>query len=189
MKAPSGGGVKIIKSIEEKKWYVVHTYSGYENKVKANLEQRVKSMGMEDQIFNVLIPTERILETKSGKKRYVQKKVFPGYVVVLMKLNNESWYAVRNTPGVTRFVGSGGKPIALQEYEIENILKQMGKGEKKPKIDLDIGSSVNIITGPFTGYTGKVNEIDTERGKLKVFLTIFGRETSVELEFGDVEKY
>ena len=189
MKAPSGGGVKIIKSIEEKKWYVVHTYSGYENKVKANLEQRVKSMGMEDQIFNVLIPTERILETKSGKKRYVQKKVFPGYVVVLMKLNNESWYAVRNTPGVTRFVGSGGKPIALQEHEIENILKQMGKGEKKPKIDLDIGSSVNIITGPFTGYTGKVNEIDTQRGKLKVFLTIFGRETSVELEFGDVEKY
>lgn len=117
MKAPSGGGVKIIKSIEEKKWYVVHTYSGYENKVKANLEQRVKSMGMEDQIFNVLIPTERILETKSGKKRYVQKKVFPGYVVVLMKLNNESWYAVRNTPGVTRFVGSGGNLLPCKSMK------------------------------------------------------------------------
>ncbi|MBN2396045.1 MAG: transcription termination/antitermination protein NusG [Candidatus Atribacteria bacterium] len=175
--------------VEEKKWYVVHTYSGYENKVKVNLEQRVKSMGMEDQIFQVLIPTERVLETKSGKKRYVQKKVFPGYVVVEMKMNNDSWYTVRNTPGVTRFVGSGGKPIALNDSEIKNILKQMGKGEKKPKIDIVIGTSVNIITGPFTGYTGKVNEIDHQKGKLKVLLTIFGRETSVELEFTDVEKY
>jgi transcriptional antiterminator NusG len=146
-------------------------------------------MGMIDQIFQVLIPTERVLETKSGKKRYVQKKVFPGYVVVEMKMNNESWYAVRNTPGVTRFVGSGGKPIALNENEIKTILKQMGKGEKKPKIDISIGTSVNIITGPFTGYTGKVKEIDSQKGKLKVFLTIFGRETSVELEFTDVEKY
>lgn len=168
---------------------MVHTYSGYENKVKANLEQRVKSMGMEDQIYQVLIPTERVLETKSGKKRYVQKKVFPGYVVVEMKLNNESWYAVRNTPGVTRFVGSGSKPIALNNNEIQNILKQMGKGEKKTKIDIGIGTSVNIITGPFTGYTGKVKEIDNQKGKLKVFLTLFGRETSVELEFTDVEKY
>ena len=167
----------------------MHTYSGYENKVKVNLEQRVKSMGMEDQIFQVLIPTEKVLETKSGKKRYVQKKVFPGYVVVEMKMNNESWYAVRNTPGVTRFVGSGGKPAALNDNEIKNILIQMGKGEKKPKIDISIGTSVNIITGPFTGYTGKVNEIDNQKGKLKVFLTIFGRETSVELEFTDVEKY
>lgn len=167
----------------------MHTYSGYENKVKANLEQRVKSMGMEDQIYQVLIPTEKVLETKSGKKRYVQKKVFPGYVVVEMKMNNESWYAVRNTPGVTRFVGSGGKPVALNDIEIKNILKQMGKGEKKPKIDLSIGTTVNIITGPFTGYTGKISEIDNQKGKLKVLLTIFGRETSVELEFTDVEKY
>jgi len=146
-------------------------------------------MRMEDQIYQVLIPTEKVLETKSGKKRYVQKKVFPGYVVVEMKMNNESWYAVRNTPGVTRFVGSGGKPVALNDNEIKNILKQMGKGEKKPKIDLGIGTSVNIITGPFTGYTGKINEIDNQKGKLKVLLTIFGRETSVELEFTDVEKY
>jgi len=146
-------------------------------------------MGMEDQIFQVLIPTERVLETKSGKKRYVQKKVFPGYVVVQMKMNNDSWYAVRNTPGVTRFVGSGGKPIALNENEIKNILKQMGKGEKKPKVDIGIGTNVNIIAGPFTGYTGKVKEIDPQKGKLRVFLTIFGRETSVELEFTDVEKY
>ncbi len=167
----------------------MHTYSGYENKVKVNLEQRVKSMDMENQIFQVLIPTEKVLETKSGKKRYVQKKVFPGYVVVEMKMNNESWYAVRNTPGVTRFVGSGGKPVALVDNEINNILKQMGKGEKKPKIDISIGTSVNIITGPFTGYTGKVKEIDNQKGKLKVFLTIFGRDTSVELEFTDVEKY
>ncbi|HOR42415.1 MAG TPA: transcription termination/antitermination protein NusG [Atribacterota bacterium] len=178
-----------MRTDEDKGWYVVHTYSGYENKVKVNLEQRVKSMGMEDQIFQVLIPTERVLETKSGKKKYVQKKVFPGYVVVQMKLNNESWYAVRNTPGVTRFVGSGGKPVALAENEIKNILKQMGKGEKKPKIDIEIGTSVNIINGPFTGYTGNVKEIDTQRSKLKVFLTIFGRETSVELEFTDVERY
>jgi len=146
-------------------------------------------MGMENQIFQVLIPTEKVLETKSGKKRYVQKKVFPGYVVVEMKMNNESWYTVRNTPGVTRFVGSGGKPVALNESEIKNILKQMGKGEKRPKIDLSIGTNVNIITGPFTGYTGKINEIDNQKGKLKVLLTIFGRETSVELEFTDVEKY
>ncbi len=144
---------------------------------------------MENQIFQVLIPTEKVLETKSGKKRYVQKKVFPGYVVVEMKMNNESWYTVRNTPGVTRFVGSGGKPVALNESEIKNILKQMGKGEKRPKIDLSIGTNVNIITGPFTGYTGKINEIDNQKGKLKVLLTIFGRETSVELEFTDVEKY
>jgi transcriptional antiterminator NusG len=146
-------------------------------------------MGMEDQIFQVLIPTEKFLETKSGKKKYVQKKVFPGYVVVQMKLNNDSWYTVRNTPGVTRFVGSGGKPVALAEHEIKNILIQMGKGEKKPRVDIDIGTSVNIINGPFTGYTGNVKEIDTQRGKLKVFLTIFGRETSVELEYTDVEKY
>ncbi len=179
----------IIIASNKKKWYVVHTYSSYENKVKANLEQRVKSMGMQDQIFQVLIPTEKVLEVKAGRRRYVQKKVFPGYVVVEMMLNNESWQVVRNTPGVTRFVGSGGKPVPLKESEIDSILKQMGKGEKAPKLDIEVGESVRIIVGPFTGYTGKVKEIDYEKSKLKVFLSIFGRETSVELGFNDVEKY
>ena len=172
-----------------KKWYVVHTYSGYENKVKANLEQRVKSMGMQDQIFQVLIPTEKVLEAKAGRRRFVQKKVFPGYVVVEMILNNDSWQVVRNTPGVTRVVGSGGKPVPLKESEINNILKQMGKGEKTPKLEVELGESVRIVVGPFTGYTGKVKEIDYEKNKLKVFLSIFGRETAVELDFNDVEKY
>jgi len=173
----------------KKKWYVVHTYSGYENKVKINLEQRVSSMGMQDQIFQILIPTERVLEVKSGKRKYVQKKVFPGYVVVEMILNNESWQTVRNTPGVTRFVGAGGKPVPLKKNEIENILKQMGKGEKIPTLNIDVGEMVRIIIGPFTGYTGKVREIDQEKAKLKIFISIFGRETSVELDFNDVEKY
>lgn len=176
-------------ALYKKKWYVVHTYSGYENKVKVNLEQRVKSMGMQDQIFQVLIPTEKVLEAKAGKRKYVQKKVFPGYVVVEMLLNNESWQAVRNTPGVTRFVGSGGTPVPLKEIEINNILKQMGKGEKEPKLDIEVGESIRIVVGPFTGYAGKVKEIDHEKSKLKVFLSIFGRETSVELGFNDVEKY
>ena len=173
----------------KKKWYVVHTYSGYENKVKINLEQRIKSMVMENQIFQVLIPTEKVLEVKSGKRKYVQKKVFPGYVVIEMILDNNSWHAVRNTPGVTRFVGSGGKPVPLKETEIENILKQMGKGEKVPKLDVKVGENIRIIVGPFTGYTGKVKEVDYEKNKMKVFLLIFGRETSVELDFNDIEKY
>jgi len=173
----------------KKKWYVVHTYSGYENKVKINLEQRIKSMGMENQVFQVLIPTEKVLEVKSGKRKYVQKKVFPGYVVIEMILDNNSWHAVRNTPGVTRFVGSGGKPVPLKETEIENILKQMGKGEKVPKLDVKVGENIRIIVGPFTGYTGKVKEVDYEKNKMKVFLLIFGRETSVELDFNDIEKY
>jgi len=172
-----------------KKWYVAHTYSGYENKVKLNLEQRVKSMGMETQIFQVLIPTEKVLEIKSGKRKYVQKKVFPGYVVIEMILDNNSWQVVRNTPGITRFVGSGGKPVPLKEIEIENILKQMGKGEKAPKLDIEVGENIRIVVGPFTGYTGKVKEIDYEKSKLKAFLSIFGRETSVELGFNDIEKY
>ncbi|HZK11077.1 MAG TPA: transcription termination/antitermination protein NusG [Atribacterota bacterium] len=172
-----------------KKWYVAHTYSGYENKVKLNLEQRVKSMGMESQIFQVLIPTEKVLEIKSGKRKYVQKKVFPGYVVIEMILDNNSWQVVRNTPGITRFVGSGGKPVPLKEIEIDNILKQMGKGEKAPKLDIEVGENIRIVVGPFTGYTGKVKEIDYEKSKLKAFLSIFGRETSVELGFNDIEKY
>ena len=173
----------------KRKWYVVHTYSGYENKVKINLEQRVKSMGMENQIFQVLIPTEKVLEVKSGRRKYVQKKVFPGYVVIEMILDNDSWQVVRNTPGVTRFVGSGAKPVPLKEREIENILKQMGKGEKVPKLDIEVGENIRIVVGPFTGYTGKVKEIDYEKSKLKAFLSIFGRETSVELGFNDIEKY
>ena len=176
-------------TLNKKKWYVVHTYSGYENKVKMNLEQRVKSMGIENQIFQVLIPTEKVLEVKSGKRKYVQKKVFPGYVVLEMILDNNSWQVVRNTPGVTRFVGSGGKPVPLKEREIDNILKQMGKGEKVPKLDIKVDENIRIIVGPFTGYTGKVKEIDYEKSKLKAFLSIFGRETSVELGFNDIEKY
>ncbi|MCJ7814295.1 MAG: transcription termination/antitermination protein NusG [Candidatus Atribacteria bacterium] len=135
------------------------------------------------------MPTEKVLEIKSGKRKYVQKKVFPGYVVIEMILDNNSWQVVRNTPGITRFVGSGGKPVPLKEIEIDNILKQMGKGEKVPKLDIEVGENIRIVVGPFTGYTGKVKEIDYEKSKLKAFLSIFGRETSVELGFNDIEKY
>lgn len=172
----------------KKKWYVIHTYSGYENKVKANLEKRVASMNMEDKIFRVLVPMEDEIEIKDGKRSVTKKKIFPGYVLVEMVLTDDSWYVVRNTPGVTSFVGSGSKPIPLMSDEIHNIMCKMGLTEVSVRIDLDIGESVRVIAGPFENFIGSVEEIYPEKSKLKVLVSMFGRETPVELEYTQVEK-
>lgn len=175
----------------EKAWYVVHTYSGYENKVKANLEKRVESMGMEDKIFRVLVPTEEEVETKDGKKRTVTKKVFPGYVLVEMVMTDDSWYVVRNTPGVTGFVGSSGagsKPTSLRPDEADAILKQMGFEPPKVRVDFALRDMVRVADGPFSGRTGEIIEIQPDRQKVRVLVDIFGRETPVELDFTQVQK-
>ncbi len=173
----------------EKRWYVVHTYSGYEDKVKTNLEKRIELMGMKDKIFRILVPVENVIETKNKKKRIIQKKVFPGYIIVEMILTDESWNLVRNTPGVTRFVGSGGKPEPLSDEEVERILKQISGEGPAIRVDLQRGDSVKIVSGPFGDQIGIVQEIDPDRGKVKVLITFFGRETPVEVGFSDIEKF
>jgi transcriptional antiterminator NusG len=177
-------------------WYVVHTYAGYENKVKSNLANRIRSMHVEERIFEVLIPMEDVIEFKGGQRRVVQKKVFPGYLLVRMDLDDDSWYVVRNTPGVTGFVGpSGSKPTPLSRKEVEDILgveKPEGGPtiEKKvrPRVEFEEGEQVRVVTGPFADFNGAISEIDVDRSKLKVLVNIFGRETPVELEFGQVAK-
>lgn len=175
----------------EKNWYVVHTYSGYENKVKANLEKRVESMGMQDKIFRVVVPEEEETEIKNGKKKVVKRKVFPGYVLVEIITTDDSWYVVRNTPGVTGFVGSSGggsKPTPLLPEEVVALLKQMGMDEKRIDIDFELGESVTIKEGPFANYSGTIEELDGDKAKLKVLVNMFGRDTKVELDFNQVEK-
>jgi transcriptional antiterminator NusG len=172
----------------EKEWFVIHTYSGYENKVKANLEKRVESMNMGDKIFRVLVPMEDEVEIKDGKRKITKKKVFPGYVLVEMILTDDSWYVVRNTPGVTGFVGSGSKPIPLHQAETRQILRQMGVDEPRTRIEFDLGSKVRVISGPFENFTGSIEEVHPEKSKLKVMVSLFGRETPVELDFSQVEK-
>ena len=170
-------------------WFVVHTYAGYENKVKANLQSRISSMNMEEKIFEVTIPMEDVMEIKSGKKQVVQRKVFPGYLLVRMDLDDDSWYVVRNTPGVTGFVGSGTKPIPLSEREVDRILQRKAVGERpKPKLEWSLNDPVRVTTGPFANFQGLISEIDTDRSKLKVLVNIFGRETPVELGFDQVAK-
>jgi len=171
-----------------KNWYVIHTYSGYENKVKTNLEKRVESMSMDDKIFRVLVPMEDEIEIKNGKKKISKRKVFPGYVLVEMDMTDDSWYVVRNTPGVTGFVGSGSKPIPLLDHEVSAILRQMGLEKVRAKIDVTVGQSVRVISGPFKDFIGMVKEILEEKQKVRVSVSMFGRETPVELEFGQVEK-
>ena len=171
-----------------KNWYVIHTYSGYENKVKTNLEKRVESMNMEDKIFRVLVPMEDEIEIKNGKKKITKRKVYPGYVLVEMDMTDDSWYVVRNTPGVTGFVGSGSKPIPLLEQEVAAILRQMGLEKTRAKIDVIIGQSVRVVAGPFKDFIGVVKEIFEEKQKIRVSVSMFGRETPVELEFGQVQK-
>lgn len=173
----------------DKKWYVIHTYSGYENKVKANLEKKVHSMGMENEIFRVLVPMEDEVEYKDGKKKITKRKVFPGYVLVEMIVNDRSWYVVRNTPGVTGFVGSGSKPIPLTPAESKNILKSMGIEELKPKkIDINPNEVVRITSGAFENWTATVTDVYPDRGKLKVLVNMFGRETPVELDYTQIDK-
>ncbi len=170
------------------RWYIVHTYSGYEERVKRALEQRIKFMDAEDKIFKIIIPTEEEIEIRGGQRRTVTKKVFPGYVLVQMKMDDESWNVVRNTPGITGFVGSGNKPTALDEREVEAILKQMAEGSPQVKVGFRKGDSVRVVDGPFTDFVGVVDEINVARGKVKVLLTLFGRETSVELDFLQVQR-
>jgi transcriptional antiterminator NusG len=184
--APLPGGASSADS--GKQWYVIHTYSGYENKVKANLEHRIESMGVEDQIFQVLVPMEEEIEIKNGQRQTVNKKVFPGYVLVEMAMTDESWYVVRNTPGVTSFVGSGNRPTPLMESEVKKILKQMGVEAPKFKVQFAKGQSVRVKDGPFAEFIGTVDEVNPERNKVKVLVSIFGRETPVELDFLQIEK-
>ncbi|WP_088811007.1 MULTISPECIES: transcription termination/antitermination protein NusG [Listeria] len=175
----------------EKNWYVVHTYSGYENKVKANLEKRVESMGMSDKIFRVIVPEEDETEVKNGKTKTIKRKVFPGYVLVEIVMTDDSWYVVRNTPGVTGFVGSAGsgsKPTALLPEEADRILKSMGMMDKLLDADFEIGETVMVKEGPFADYSGKVDEMDMDKGKAKVMVNMFGRETPVEVDFNQIEK-
>lgn len=175
----------------EKNWYVVHTYSGYENKVKANLEKRVETMGMEDKIFRVIVPEEEETEIKNGKSKVVKKKVFPGYVLVELIMTDDSWYVVRNTPGVTGFVGStgsGSKPIPLLPEEVSALLKRMGIEEKRIEVDLEVGDTVKVIEGPFANFTASVEDIDPAKAKIKVLVNMFGRDTPVELDFSQIEK-
>jgi transcriptional antiterminator NusG len=170
-------------------WYVVHTYAGYENKVKADLETRVSSMNMEESIYEIVIPMEDVVEVKNGKKQTVQRKVFPGYLLVRMDLNDDSWYVVRNTPGVTGFVGSGNKPIPLSEREVDKILRRKEEAQKpKPKAEWNNNDPVRVTTGPFANFQGIISEVDDERQKVKVLVNIFGRETPVELSYDQISK-
>jgi len=175
-------------SSPERKWYVVHTYSGYENKVKANLEKRVESMNMEHQIFNVIIPEEDEIEYKGGQRKVTKRRIFPGYVLVDMILTDDSWMTVRHTPGVIGFVGSGTKPIPLQKQEVDKILRHMGLIGGKPKIDVQVGQHVRVKSGPFENFEGVVREVLAERGKIRVNISMFGRETPIELEYEQIDK-
>ncbi|WP_243292370.1 transcription termination/antitermination protein NusG [Bacillus sp. FJAT-47783] len=175
----------------EKNWYVVHTYSGYENKVKANLEKRVESMGMQDKIFRVIVPEEEETDIKNGKTKVSKKKVFPGYVLVEIVMTDDSWYVVRNTPGVTGFVGSAGsgsKPTPLLPEEVDVILKRMGMDDNRVEFDFELNETVKVTDGPFANFTGTIEEIDIDKSKVKVLVNMFGRETPVELEFSQVSK-
>ena len=170
-------------------WYVVHTYSGYENKIKVDLSKRVESMNMQNKIFDVIIPEAQEVEYKGGKRKVTSRRVFPGYVIVNMIMDEDSWYVVRHTPGVTGFVGSGNKPVPLQDFEIEKILQQMGLVESKPKIiDIAVGENVRVKTGPFANFEGVVRELLPDRGKIRVNISMFGRETPVELDYEQIEK-
>jgi transcriptional antiterminator NusG len=171
-----------------REWYVVHCYSGYENKVRHNLEQRIETMGMKDEIFDVVVPTEEEVEVKDGKRRTIERRVFPGYILVNMILTEESWYVVRNTPGVTSFVGMGNEPVPLRPEEVAQIIKRMEADAPRIKVTFKQGERVRIIDGPFNDFRGTVDEIDMERAKVRVMVNFFGRETPVELDFLQVEK-
>ncbi len=171
-----------------KRWYAIHTYSGYEENVSRNLKQRIESMDMGDKIFNVLIPTEKKIRIKNGKRKVMEEKIFPGYVLVEMMVTDDSWYVVRNTPNVTGFIGSGTTPTPIAEEEIKSIQKRMGIEEPKYQIDVTEGTPVRITDGPFRDFEGKVAEVDEARGKIKVLVSVFGRETPVELDSLQIQK-
>ncbi len=171
-----------------KRWYVLHTYSGYEENVERNLRQRIESMDMQDKIFDVMIPKEKKIRIKNGKRKVVEEKIFPGYVLVNMIVTDDSWYVVRNTPNVTGFVGTGTTPTPISEEEIKTLQKKMGVEEPKFEIDVSPGTAVKIVDGPFKNFEGKVSDIDEARGKIKVLVSMFGRETPVELDYLQIKK-
>lgn len=177
-----------VETSDTRAWYVIHCYSGYENKVRHNLEQRIETMGMKDKIYDVVIPTQEEIEVKDGKRRVVERHVFPGYVLVNMILTEESWYVVRNTPGVTGFVGMGNQPTPLRPEEVNQILRRMEAEAPHIKVTFKVGERVRIVDGPFNDFRGTVSEIDMERTKVRVMVNFFGRETPVELDFLQVEK-
>lgn len=172
----------------ERNWYAIHTYAGYENAVARNLKQRIESLGMEDRIFNVIVPTEKKIKIKASKRVEEEEKIYPGYVLVDMIVTDDSWYVVRNTPRVTGFVGSGVFPVPLSKQEVDHLFARMNKDEVKHTIDLAIDEMVKIVDGPFKDLEGRVNEVDDNRGKVKVLVSMFGRETPVELDFLQVKK-
>jgi len=171
-----------------RRWYAIHTYSGYEENVSDNLKQRIESLDMQDKIFGVMIPKEKKIKIKNGKRRTVEEKIFPGYVLVEMIVTDDSWYVVRNTPNVTGFIGTGTIPTPLSDEEVKSLQKRMGVEEPEYKIDVEVGAPVTIADGPFKGFEGKVAEIDEARGKIKVLVNMFGRETPIELDFLQVKK-
>ena len=173
---------------KERRWYVIHTYSGYEEAVARNLKQRIESFGMEDKIFNVLVPKEKKIKIKGGKKEIVEEKIYPGYVFVEMIVTDDSWYVVRNTPNVTGFVGSGTTPIPVSDEEMKELLKRIEVKEPQYRIEVKVGDLVKIIDGPFKDFDGKVAEVDEERGKVKVMINLFGRDTPVELDSLQIKK-
>ncbi len=173
---------------EGTQWYVIHSYSGYENKVKKNLLHRIESMDMQDKIFQVVVPTEEEVELKDGHRRTIERRVFPGYILVEMIIDEDSWYVVRNTPGVTGFVGSGNKPTALRPDEVDKILRRMDAEAPKIKVSFKVGQKVRIVEGPFEDFMGTVDEIDVDRARVKVLVNFFGRETPIELDFLQVER-
>jgi transcriptional antiterminator NusG len=172
---------------EGRHWYVIHSYSGYENKVKKNLDSRIESMGMQEYIFEVVVPTEEVVELRDGRRRTVEQRIFPGYILVDMILNDESWFVVRNTPGVTGFVGSGNEPTPLRQEEADSILRRIEEEAPKVKVSFRIGDSVRITDGPFTDFMGTVDDLNLEKGKVRLLVSFFGRETPVELDFLQVE--
>jgi transcriptional antiterminator NusG len=175
-------------STVEKNWFVIHTYSGYEDQVAEALRQRIDSLDMKDKIFDVVVPKEKQIEIKNGRRRTVERKIFPGYIMVQMNITEDSWFVVRNTPNVTGFVGTSTTPSPLSEDEVKSIQRRMGIDEPKYSIDFKIGEVVNITDGPFKGFDGQVNEIDEQKGKIKVLVSMFGRETPVELDSLQVKK-
>jgi transcriptional antiterminator NusG len=171
-----------------RRWYAIHTYSGYEENVARNLKQRIDSMGMEDKIFMILVPKEKKIKIKNGRRRIIEEKIFPGYVLVEMIVTDDSWYVVRNTPNVTGFIGAGTTPTPVQDEEIKALQKRMGVEEPEYKLDAVVGDTVQITDGPFKGFEGKVAGVDEARGKIKVSINMFGRETPIELDFLQVKK-
>lgn len=171
-----------------KNWYVIHTYSGYEDAVAKNLKQRIESLAMEGKIFNVIVPKEKKIKIKNGKRKTVEEKIYPGYVLVEMIVDDESWYVVRNTPRVTGFLGAGTTPIPVSKKDIDDLMRRMDAGEPEFKVDFAVGEAVKVMDGPFKGFEGRVSEIDQERGKIKVLVNMFGRDTPVELDSLQIKK-